>query len=199
MKKGIAILWLTLLFVAIGVLFWRNDWIYNLPTPVPVSYKMVNAGEAINLPACIKTGDKKPLFLHFFNPVCPCSRFNMTHFKSLVKEYGEDVNFKIVVISNKTYTAKDIQDRFSLDVPVSFDTTVASACGVYSTPQAVIVDSNQQLYYRGNYNRSRYCSDKKTEYARIALETFLHNNATVVFDQYALKAYGCQLPNCTKP
>jgi len=198
MKKGIAILWLAILFIAIGVLFWRNDWVYNLPTPVPANYKMVNAGTPVSLPSSLETDNKKPLFLHFFNPACPCSRFNMTHFKSLVKQFGSDVDFKIVVLSNKNYTAKDIQDKFGIDVPVSFDTTVAASCGVYSTPQAVLIDTNQQLYYRGNYNRSRYCSDKKTEYARIALETFLHNRAAIVFDQYALKAYGCQLPKCTK-
>jgi hypothetical protein len=198
MKKGIAILWLTVLFIAIGVLFWRNDWMYNLPTPVPVDYKMVNAGMAITLPASVKENDKKPLFLHFFNPICPCSRFNMTHFKSLVKEYGKDVNFKIVVLSNESYTVKEIQEKFGIDVPVLFDSTLAVSCGVYSTPQAVIIDTNQQLYYRGNYNRSRFCSDKKTEYARIALDAFLHSHTTAVFDQYALKAYGCQLPKCTK-
>jgi hypothetical protein len=198
MRKGITILWLTVLFMAISVLFWRNDWVYNLPTPVPVNYSMVNTGSPVNLPASVKTSDKKPLFLHFFNPVCPCSRFNMTHFKSLVKEYSNEADFKIVVVSNKTYTEKSIQDKFGIDVPVLFDSTIAASCGVYSTPQAVIIDGNQQLYYRGNYNRSRYCSDKKTEYARIALETFLHGNTAAVFDQYALKAYGCQLPKCNK-
>lgn len=198
MKKGIAILWLAILFMAIGMLFWRSDWVYNLPTPVPANYKTVNAGTPVNLLAVAKTADKKPVFLHFFNPACPCSRFNMTHVKSLIKEYSKDVDFKIVVVSNKVYTVEDIQDKFDTDVPVLFDTTIAASCGVYSTPQAVIIDTNEQLYYRGNYNRSRYCSDKKTEYARIALETFLHNRSAVIFDQYALKAYGCQLPKCTK-
>ena len=199
MKKGIVILWLAALFVAIGILFWRNEWVYNLPTPVPANYKAVNAGAIIDLPASAKFTDTRPVFLHFFNPACPCSKFNMTHFKSLVKEYGKDVNFEIVVQSNKKYTVKDIQDKFGIEVPVLFDTTLAAICGVYSTPQAVILDPHQQLYYRGNYNRSRYCSDKKTEYARIALDTYLHSNTPAVFDQYALKAYGCQLPKCTKP
>src|SRR6266540_569824 len=103
MKKGIAILWLAILFIAIGVLFWRNDWVYNLPTPVPANYKMVNAGTPVSLPSSLEMDNKKPLFLHFFNPACPCSRFNMTHFKSLVKQFGSDVDFKIVVLSNKNY------------------------------------------------------------------------------------------------
>ena len=122
----------------------------------------------------------------------------MKHFKSLVKEYGNEVDFQIIVMSNKDYTAKGIQDRFDLQIPVLFDTAIASSCGVYSTPQAVIINTDHKLYYRGNYNRSRYCSDKKTEYARTALDALLHNRQAVSFDQFALKSYGCQLPKCTK-
>ena len=116
--------------------------------------------------------------------------------RSLIKEYGISVNFKIVLVTAKDYSEKEIQDRFNLNIPVLRDTSLARICGVYSTPQAVIVDSRQRLYYRGNYNRSRYCTDKKTNYAQTALETLLHNKYTSLFDPMAVKAYGCQLPGC---
>lgn len=198
MRKGSVIIWLTILFAGIVSLFWHNEWKYNLPTPVPENYKIVSIGSAIDLTSKLKSDNSKPLFLHFFNPRCPCSRFNMTHFKSLVKQYGNDVDFQIVVLSNKDYTVKEIQDKFDLQVPVLFDTAIAAACGVYSTPQAVLIDAGHKLYYRGNYNRSRYCNEKKTEYARMALDAFLHNSPAFTFDQFALKAYGCQLPKCSK-
>jgi hypothetical protein len=101
-------------------------------------------------------------------------------------------------MSNKEYTDKEIQNKFDINLPVLFDTAIASSCGVYSTPQAVIIDTDHKLYYRGNYNRSRYCTEKKTEYARMALDSLLHHNPNVIFDQFALKAYGCELPKCTK-
>lgn len=199
MKKGTVIIWLGLLFTGICGFFWYNEWRYNLPTPVPQNYKAVASGEYINLRSKIKSETSKPVFLHFFNPVCPCSRFNITHFKSLVKQYDNQVNFAIVVMSNKEYTAREIQDKFEVDLPVLFDSSIAVTCGVYSTPQAVIIDTAHKLHFRGNYNRSRYCADKKTEYARIALDSLIHHSPNVVFDQFALKAYGCQLPkNCTK-
>lgn len=31
---------------------------------------------------------------------------------------------------------------------------IAISCGVYSTPQAVIIDGNGQLFFRGNYNKT---------------------------------------------
>lgn len=199
MKKGTLIIWLGLLFIGICAFFWHNEWRYSLPTPVPQNYKAVASGEYINLTSKIKSDTSKPVFMHFFNPVCPCSRFNITHFKSLVKQYDKQVNFVIVVMSTKEYTAREIQNKFDIKLPVLFDSSIAASCGVYSTPQAVIIDTDHKLRYRGNYNRSRYCADKKTEYARIALDSLIHHNPDVIFDQFALKAYGCQLPkNCTK-
>jgi thiol-disulfide isomerase/thioredoxin len=198
MKKFLVIIWLVLIFSAVGALFWYNELVYHLPTPIPSNYKPVNNGTVINLSSSLNTDRGKPLFLHFFNPDCPCSRFNMAQFKALVKQYGGQVKFVVVVMNNKAYTAKAIQDKFDLDIPVLFDASLAAACGVYSTPQAVLLDPQRTLYYRGNYNQSRYCTDEKTSYAKIALVGLLHDHAKLVFSQLALKAYGCSLPNCEK-
>jgi hypothetical protein len=198
MAKASIIIWLTLLFLGIIALFWRNEWVYSLPTPIPKNYKVVNPGSAVDAGWEFKSNNNKPLFLHFFNPDCPCSRFNIPYFKSLVKQYGKEVNFGIVVMNNKDYTAKGIQDKYDIQIPVSFDSALAVSCGVYSTPQAVIIGVDHKLYYRGNYNKSRYCTDKKTEYAKMALDALVNNNPTIGFDQLAIKAYGCQLPKCNK-
>jgi len=169
MRKGAAIILLLFVFGAIAGLFWKLDWIYNLPTPVPKNYHAVNKGEKINLSAQFRLDQGKPLLIHFYNPDCPCSRFNMPHFKSLVNEYEGKINFAIAVMNNKNYTTKDIQAKFGFDIPVFNDSSIAVACGVYSTPQAVLIDTANTLFYRGNYNRTRYCADKKTEYARLAI------------------------------
>lgn len=197
MKIVIVAGFLSLLFVGIVSLFWRNEWIYNLPTPVPEKYQPVNPGTTIDLPANLKTGSK-PLFLHFFNPDCPCSRFNMKYFRTLVNQYRGQVDFVIVALNDKGYTEKNIQDKFDVRIPVLFDSSIAVRCGVYSTPQAVILDAARKLYYRGNYNRSRYCSDTKSNYAQQALEGLLRKKVDLRFDHFALTAYGCRLPNCNK-
>src|SRR5688572_30202983 len=111
MRKGAVIAMLSFLFFAIAALFWHNEWVYSLPTPVPPDYKTVTKGNRIDLPV-IHAKNTYPLFLHFFNPDCPCSKFNMPHFRSLVKQYGKQVNFAVVVISDENYSEEDIQDRF---------------------------------------------------------------------------------------
>ena len=69
---------------------------------------------------------------------------------------------------------------------------------MYSTPQAVIADREGRLAYRGNYNVSRYCTDPKTPFVRIALEKLTTIDAVTIgggVSQTEQPAYGCELPS----
>jgi hypothetical protein len=197
-KKKLTLLWLVVLFSAVLTLFWYNSWVYLLPTPIPENHTHVAIGSTLSLHGLPEPAEKKPKFLHFFNPECPCSRFNIKHFQSLVRAYGSQVDFAVVVMSEQKFTVQQIKDRLDLDLPVIFDKDIASDCGVYSTPQAVLISSRDKLFYRGNYNKSRYCTDESTNYAKIALVGLLGNSPDMAFDDAALKSYGCSLPYCKK-
>jgi thiol-disulfide isomerase/thioredoxin len=197
-KKTITIAWLLAIFSGMAYIFWYTDWKYSLPTPVPKQYHPVAPGASVDLGGKLPVPGDKPVFLHFFNPDCPCSRFNIPYFKSLVRKYGDKISFAIVVLNNNEYTAKQIQSKFDVDIPVSFDSSIAASCGVYSTPQAVLLDATRHLYYRGNYNKSRYCTDTRTNYAQMAIDSLFGHVYRPGFADFALKAYGCQLPACTQ-
>jgi hypothetical protein len=196
-KLGIALL-LTGLSAGIAYLFWHDDWKYGLPTPVPMDHKVVETGTAIDLSDHLAMDEDRPVFLHFFNPKCPCSRFNIPEFRSLARTYGDRIRFGVVVLSPEEYSEEEIQNKIGLELPISFDRSLANACGVYSTPQAVLIDADSKLYYRGNYNKSRYCTDKATSYAQFAIDSLLNGHADVNPGLAAVTSYGCQLPNCTK-
>ena len=197
MKKLLLGSWLFLILSGVGIIFYHSEWKYSLPTPLPLQYHDVNRGDDVNIAEYLPFKNNKPVFLHFFNPSCPCSRFNIPHFRSLVKKYGEKINFMVVVLSkDKNCSAEGIKDKFNLDIPFVINPSIADSCGVYSTPQAVILNPDHKLYYRGNYNRSRYCTNPLTNYAQIALDSLIQNNPNPQFSQYAVKAYGCQLPQC---
>ena len=202
MTKGLVLAWLFILAAAIGAIFWHSAWKYSLPTPIPENYHEVTQGAPIVLPATaanLPTGHK-PLFLHFFNPDCPCSRFNMPQFRAIVQQYSSQVSFAIIVMSPEKFTAAELQKKYNLpySIPVVSDSAVAAACGVYSTPQAVILTADRHLFYRGNYNRSRYCNDEKTGFARLALDGLLQHHVSLTLSPLAYTAYGCQLPSCTQ-
>lgn len=199
MRRTFVLVWLCALFAGILAIFWYTDVKYSLPTPVPKNYHGVNTGTHISLEVKLTAPAGKPVFLHFFNPACPCSRFNIPHFNSLVRHYGKEVFFAVVVLnSSEKYSVEGIRDKFGIEVPVYFDSTIAAACGVYSTPQAVLLDAGHKLYYKGNYNKARYCTNKESNYAQAAIDSLLHHAHHPVFSQYALKAYGCELPVCDK-
>lgn len=75
------------------------------------------------------------------------------------------------------------------------DGTLAAAVGAYSTPQAAVLDADGHLAYRGNYNVTRYCRDRSTEFARLAIDSVLSGVAAPAFPAAATTAYGCPLRN----
>lgn len=198
MRKLLLWTWLGCLFSGIGFLFWHNEWKYTLPTPVPEHYRPVKIGDAVDLGHKIGLpARQRPVFLHFYNPACPCSKFNLPHFQFLARTYAQWIDFGVVVIAKeRRYTEAQIQSRLGLQIPVSFDSSLARACGVYSTPQAVLLDAESRLYYRGNYNKSRYCTSKQTNFAQQAIDSLLHFSCNPVFSEAALRSYGCAFPTC---
>ncbi len=73
------------------------------------------------------------------------------------------------------------------------DGRMGLALGVYSTPQAVLLNNAGRLYFRGNYNASRYCVDETKEFARLALAALVNGQPLPAFPQGAVIAYGCPL------
>ena len=186
--------------IGIGVLFWQQELQYAQPTPVPADYIYVDINDSVSV-ALVDSTAPKTVHLHFFNPDCPCSRFNIQHFVSLAKKYGDQVNFYTVIPERAStkYTPRELAQKFNLSVPIIVDRgkTLARSCGVYSTPQAVILNEEGSLFYRGNYNKTRYCTNPNTNFAQQALEAQLAGLEPPDFGPLASVAYGCQIPGKT--
>ncbi len=186
------------LFIAIFYTFWRTEWKYLQPTPIPKGYVNTAIGQKIDLsPFTIHPINNRPIFLHFFSIDCPCSKFNIQQFNQLVELHRHQVQFYAVLFAEDTTgLAASFQEKMHHQVPLILQkgTQLAAACGVYSTPQVALLDGNTKLYYRGNYNKSRYCTEKATEFAQIALQDLLAGKPTPQFGELATQAYGCELP-----
>jgi thiol-disulfide isomerase/thioredoxin len=194
---------LVIIFGLIGSLFWYQESRYLLPTPLPKNYQPVAIGQTVTaadeLKPYLQSG--KPVVLHFFNPDCPCSRFNMQHFSNLVKTYRQQFQFIAVMQTEDMAKAKQLfEEKYTLPIPVIQDSgkRIATAYGVYATPQAVILNGNGRIYYRGNYNRSRYCTRKESNFAQMAIDSLLAGKPEPEFLELATQAYGCELPDTTQ-
>jgi hypothetical protein len=191
-RNVLAVVILGLACVAIAGIFWRQELKYLEPTPVPSAYVSVNAGEAVTLPSPLVRGTS--YFLHFYNPDCPCSRFNASHIQSLIRNYQDSIRFVIIIPQNASLA--EAKNKFGEDLNYLTDTgdLIARACGVYSTPQAAIITGSGKLYYRGNYNRARYCTARATNFAELSLIALINKQPAPVFDLVATRSYGCELP-----
>jgi hypothetical protein len=189
------------LLVFSGYIFWLQDWKYGLPTPKPQGLQQLPIGSHPALPPVLASlrvqAPGQPLFLHFFNPDCPCSRFNADHVRELIRAHRATTSFVAIVEPEGGTLARDevgkVEREFGIHAVVDENGAIGRAVGVYSTPQAVIVGPEGSLYFRGNYNVSRYCADARSEYARLALEHVLAG-ASFEAPEGATVAYGCELP-----
>ena len=188
--------------------FWWQEWQYLLPTPVPEGYQEVFVGKQIPQNVLMQFSDfqrnkkqtstKKPIFLHFFSPFCPCSKFNIAHINYLVERYGNEVDFYAIIFNDSDYEMEfvDFSEKYEIPIPTILDkkNNIAFSCGVYATPQAAIITNEGKLFYKGNYNVSRYCNNQDTNFAEQALGALLEGKNPPNFGELASKAYGCELP-----
>jgi hypothetical protein len=180
---------------AMGAVYWERDLRYALPTPRPASLHQVPRGEVLTLPAAfarLELAADRPLLVHFYNPDCPCSRFNRDHVALLQRRYGDRVQFvEVVEVGEPTSAAAPS----GVDTPwlADPDGAIAAACGVYATPQALLLDAARRVVFRGNFNSARFCDARATQFARQAIDDLLHG-VTRAVDPRAEAAYGCPLP-----
>jgi hypothetical protein len=112
--------------------------------------------------------------------------------------FGDSVDFMLVLESSADAAGAQAEfQSMHLSMPVLYDHAddASTALGVYGTPQAAILDDSGRLYYRGNYNRSRYCNEESSEYARIALNALVEGRSLPALPPDATVTYGCPLPH----
>lgn len=182
-KLPVIVLSILLLFSAsfIVYLFYNQEFKNNLPARIPVGYKPTYIGQQF-----ANTATKKLQLLHFFNPDCPCSRFNTKHILELKNKFFSQVDFV-------GYTITQISYSYPIRVIYDADASVAKKYGVYSTPQAVLLDHSGKLLYRGNYNKSKYCGAKKTQYVAFAIVNALKKLETQSIMEKSGLPYGCAI------
>jgi hypothetical protein len=181
-------------FSGIAAIFWYQEMQYLLPTPVPSNYRVVLPHDIIRFDSVLlPQKNEKPKLLHFFSPDCPCSRFNLKHFLTLNKKYSNTIDFYVVIENKEDVTSAKYMVEGVVPIIVDDHERLAKACGVYSTPQAALIEQNNQLYFRGNYNRSRFCIDKNSNFVQMAMDSLLAGKRPPHFIELATQSYGCSL------
>jgi len=181
--------------------FWRYDLRYALPTPRRADVRQPAAGTHVDLPPAVlaHTVPGRPVLLHFFNPACPCSRFNLDHLRALVRDHADRVTFVAVVPGAPIDSPAPSVPGLDIPAVRDADGSIAARFGVYSTPQAVLLAADRSLFFTGNYNLTRFCSDPRTAFAQQAIAALLAHRPLPPMPAAATTAYGCELPASPPP
>jgi len=186
------------LLAVIAAAFWWQDWQYALPTPRPDGFYQAPLGSRPQLPAALQAQRKpgRPILVHFANPHCPCTEFNLDHLRNLHQAFAGQVDFLVALQTHAepAQAQREFEDmHLSMPMVVDRDGSIGEALGVYGTPQAALLDADGRLYYRGNYNQSRYCLDGSSEFARIALQALTGGHRLPAMPPAAFITVGCPI------
>lgn len=127
------------------------------PTPRAVTYAAPIRGERLDLPAvahAVPLGDGvAPTMLHFYNPRCSCAPAAIEHLASMISGNRDGARFAAVVDPRDGAVALARRQLAFLGITVIPDPggAIARACGVDSTPEAVVFDAEGRLFFRGGY------------------------------------------------
>lgn len=183
-KFTVTVLVAFVLFSGVLYMFYQAEIKDSLPTPIPSGFVKKEFGIKLS-----DTTNKKLKLIHFFNPNCPCSRFNLKHLEKIVNKYTSDI--EILAYSTDSSTSID----FPINIIYDKNGEMAKHYGVYSTPQAVLLNQHGKLIFRGNYNKSRFCGNSKSEFVVQAIENALKQKNTFEIMQKSGKPYGCSIYN----
>lgn len=192
-RKIATVCWVGLCLAGVGVVFWIEDWRYALPTTKPTDYTSALVGVVTELPPELAAHAPRgrPALLHFFNPECPCSRFNYEHVRRLACQF--DGSLSLVLVAESADRLDAPPPGFDAPTVHDSDGRLADTFGVYATPMAVVLDAQQRLVYVGNYSSGRFCVDPAREYVRLTLEALERGEACSV--DLLPPVYGCPLPS----
>lgn len=129
--------------------------------------------------------------IHFWNPACPCTRFNDAHVRSLVEQYGFRGVQVLVVPAPGTPAPppQALQARYGR--PVQLASPELRALRPPSSPAVAVVDRRRELAYFGPYSLDSACSPAGGGFVEATLDNLLAGRRS---RQINTLAFGCYCP-----
>lgn len=134
--------------------------------------------------------------VHFYNPGCPCNKFNERHVRDLIAQYGRQGVRFIVMVSADLATDQEQalqQARQVFNDPAVIDVQLAKEIRPPSSPAVAILDAQDQLAYFGPYSIGATCSVQNGAYVETTLDKLFHGIPTRQLNTLAVGCF-CDWP-----
>ncbi len=159
------------LLVAIFATFWYQEWRYLLPTPVPENYQEKLPNQTLSLDSLVQLDYSKPVFLHFFSPECPCSKYNQDLRKK--NRFTKSVIFALKMPMFRYGQFRDIYCNFLLQSQFNY------TCTFMASHTTVSHDKINRFLNLG-------LMEEKNFYDSVHLDTNLPTGGYLIFDDTVL-------------
>lgn len=137
--------------------------------------------------------------VHFWNPDCPCNRFNEVHVKKIISDYADkNVKFTIVVSGS---TKEERNQRHALAQKIFKHSAVKEIrsdwpmqAGPPSSPAVGVINRQGELVYFGPYSLGAQCAPDKGKFVESVLDGLYASKKSTDKKQLNTLAVGCFCP-----
>jgi len=134
-----------------------------------------------------------PVLFHFWDPDCPCSRFNVDHVRALVARFRPaGVEFVVVTPQGTADAAKRVRETFGTGVLALARAPRQAA--VPASPAALLFGADGRPRYFGPYSSGAFCSATNGAYVETALEELQAGRPGSTLEMLAVGCY-CTWPD----
>jgi hypothetical protein len=137
--------------------------------------------------------------VHFWDPDCPCSRFNEVHVKKIIADYkGQNVEFTVVVRGQ----TQEVRTERKLQAQQVFNDVAVKEVisdwpvdkGPPSSPAVGVMNNDGELVYFGPYSLGARCTQDKGQFVEKVLDGLSTKKTSINKKQLNTLAVGCFCP-----
>ncbi len=111
---------------------------------------------------------------HFWNPDCPCSRFNTAHVRAITRQYStKGVRFIVIPHPGVNTNFNDLKEQAESNFGTTIHLIRAGEVHLPSSPAAAVIGNDGQLAYFGPYSIGASCSATSGTFVEKTLDSIL--------------------------
>jgi hypothetical protein len=176
---GLVISWLLIMAFA----FWWFELRWYQQVDFQYSDALFDSSQMLDEQIAGNSDQSAAIVVHYYDPKCPCTRFNNEHVLELITTYqAKGVHFMVKVPDEAA--KRSAQGVFG-DVEVQ---VISASSAPSASPAALVVDAQGLPVYVGPYSPGAVCTSKSGDFVGLALDDMLSGKD---FKQTVNLANGC--------
>jgi len=196
-KKQLALGIISVWLIATVIAFWWFQVKDLRPFDLQMSSQIEDQSLALQLKQLVKDQDRNSpehgYIINFWRPGCSCSRFNISHVKSLNAQYRKQgISVITLVPASADYSNEHLtqmaEEKFATPAIIVNDRLFSGASRIPAIPSAAILNRNGQLHYFGPYNDGAFCGIGGTRFVEKVADLLIEDENPNIINTLS---YGC--------